>query len=287
MTDTLPASTVAEPGVHPDMDEATYHADPVPGGSLSSGGARLLLEPGGPAKFAYRRGKEFHSPTFDLGKAAHTMALGVGASIAVVNAKDWKTKAAQQARDQAHEDGATPLLVADYQRVLAMADAVKAHPLAGGLLAAGHPELSMFWVDKPTGVWCRSRPDWKTTDRHGRLLLVDLKTCEKADTDSIAKSVANYGYDQQAAWYSNGAINLDLAEDDEDMAFLFVFVEKSPPHLVHVVQLDADAMLRGRRRNRRALELYAQHDAAGVWPGHPTDAITDITLPFWATREDY
>ena len=45
---------VDEPGVYDGLDEAAYHADPVPGGSLSASGAKLLLPPSCPALYADR-----------------------------------------------------------------------------------------------------------------------------------------------------------------------------------------------------------------------------------------
>lgn len=276
---------ITETGIHPGMDEQTYHNDPVAGGSLSSGGARKLLEPGGPARFAYERRhpRARSTKAFDLGHCAHTLALGAGAGIERLAFKDLRTKAAQQAQQQAYADGKVPILEGDYQRVMAMVDAIRSHELAGPLLAAYGPvEQSIFWIDQPTGIWRRARPDKTIRDRTGRLVLIDLKTCENADEVAVAKSTARYGYHQQDPWYRDAAIALGL---DDDPGFIFIYVEKQPPHLVHVVQLDPDDVAAGRRRNRRAIDIYAECTATGAWPGHPTD-ITQISLPAWATRED-
>lgn len=278
--------TITDPGVWPDMSEDIYHGDPVPGGSLSSGGARTLLEPGGPAKFHYarRHPRTGGTKVFDLGHAVHTEALGAGAGLAVVDADSWRTKAAKDAKEAAYAAGQIPVLTDDYWRVRQMVSALQSHPIAGALLATeGDAEQSLFWVDQATGVWCRARHDKAIRDRAGRLLIVDLKTCENADEASVARSSANYGYYQQDAWYTDAAVALDL---DDDPGFIFVFVEKQPPHLVHVVQHIATDIDTGRARNRRALQTYAQCTAAGLWPGYPTDTITDIALPAWATRED-
>jgi hypothetical protein len=278
------STLITEPGVWADMPEDVYHADPVPGGSLSSGGARTLLEPAGPAKFVYWRGKQRNSATFDLGKAVHTEALGAGAGLAVVDADSWRTKAAKEAKEAAYAAGQIPVLTDDYRRVRLMVSALQAHPIAGALLAAeGDAEQSLFWIDQDTGVWCRARHDKAIRDRSGRLLIVDVKTCENADEASVARSSANYGYYQQDAWYTDAAVALGL---DDDPGFLFAFVEKQPPHLVHVVQHIAADIDTGRARNRRALQIYAECTQAGTWPGYPTDTITDIALPAWATRED-
>lgn len=276
---------ITEPCVIDDMDEAVYHSDPVPGGSLSSGGARTLLEPGGPAKFHYVRNhpRTTSTKSFDLGHAAHTLALGIGSEIHAVKAKDWKTKAAQQERDDARAAGKVPVLEADKHRVEAMVKAIKSHRLAGGLLQTGTPELSAFWQDETTGVWCRARWDWKTHSRSGRLVLVDLKTCENAYEAAVSKSFGNYGYHQQDEWYRRPARVLGL---DDDPGFVFIFVEKQPPHLVQVVQLNAEDVEVGRRRNDAALRIYAECTRTGDWPGYGDD-IAEISLPPYYPRQEF
>lgn len=285
MTATL-SPAITGPCVIDGMDEAVYHADPVPVGSLSSGGARTLLQPGGPAKFHYERThpRTGSTKTFDLGHAVHTRALGAGSDLWVIDAADWRTKAAREERDEAYAAGKVPILVDDARRVHAMVDALLDHnPIAESLIRAeGDVEQSLFWQDQATDVWCRARHDKAVRDTSGRLVIVDLKTCEAADTRAITRSMTSYGYHQQDAWYRDAAIALDLADEP---GFVFVFVEKTPPHLVHVVQLHPADVAAGRARNRHALDIYAKCTADGVWPGHPTDDITEIELPAWA-RED-
>jgi hypothetical protein len=285
---TTPVLEVTEPCVLADLDEAAYHRDPVAGGSLSSGGARLLLEPGGPAKFDHARQHPRTSSTkaFDLGHAVHTEILGVGAGIKVVDHDSWRTKAAQNAKKEAYAAGQTPVLADDYWRVRQMASAALSHPAAGPLLTAtGDAEQSLFWTDPDTGMWCRARHDKPIRDRNGRLVIVDLKSCEKADERSIQRSVANYGYHQQDQWYRRAAVALDL---DGDPGFVFVFVEKDPPHLVSVKQLDAEALEVGRRRNNAALALYAECRRTGVWPatGYGDD-FAEISLPPYYPTQEY
>jgi hypothetical protein len=165
-----------------------------------------------------------------------------------------------------------------------MVAALRSHPTAGALLwAEGDAERSLFWIDEATGVWCRARHDKAIRDRTGRLIIPDLKTCERADERSAQRSVANYGYHQQGALYTDAAIALGL---DDDPGFVFVFVEKEPPHLVNVVQLDAEALEVGRRRNNAALRIYADCTASGVWPGYGND-ITEISLPTYYPTQEY
>ena len=275
---------ITEPGVYADLDETAYHADPVPGGSLSSTGARSILPPGTPAKFRYERHRTTHKRTWDFGSAAHAMVLGTGPEIVIIDADSYRTKDAQEARDSAYGDGKIPMLPAEYEAALSVQIAVRHHPVAGPLFAkdTGVPEQSMFWVDEPTGVWCRGRADWiKPAPTGGRLILADLKSTVAADEEAITKSIANYGYHQQADWYLRGAQALLHA----DPAFVLVFVEKTPPHQVHVVQLDAYTLQIAHAKNQRALQVYAECVATDTWPGYPTD-ITTVSLPAWAERTE-
>ncbi|MEU5838815.1 PD-(D/E)XK nuclease-like domain-containing protein [Streptomyces diacarni] len=276
---------VTEPGIHP-MTAAEYHADPVPGGSLSSTGARRLLPPGCPALFAHERDHgRAPSSVLDLGHAAHRLVLGDGPTIHVVEADNWRTMAAREERDQARADGLVPLLAAEYDQVAAMADALRAHPVASALFdpaRGGAPEQALFWRDPPTGVWRRALLDWLPPSAPGRMIMADYKTTTSAAPEAIRKAVDTYGYHQQAAWYTAGIKSLGLAED---VAFVFVFQEKTTPYLVTVVQLDAMAMRIGAARNRRALQLYAECTASGRWPGYADD-IEHLSLPAWAEARD-
>jgi PDDEXK-like domain of unknown function (DUF3799) len=277
---------VVEPGVY-DMPEDVYHRDPVPGGSLSVSGAKKLLPPDCPARFAYDRA---HPPVpthaMEIGTAAHKMVLGIGAQLVVIDAKDYRTQAARDTRDAARLAGKVPLLPAEYAQAQAMADAVRVHPVASALFNPdnGAPERSLFWQDPEMGVWLRSRLDWLPHPVRGwgqRMVIADLKTTASADKASVAKSMHNYGYFQQAPFYSDGVRALGL---DDDPAFVFVFVESDPPHLISVAQLDDEAMTIGRALNRIAIERYRDCVEAGVWPGY-SDEIELISLPPWALRQ--
>lgn len=276
---------VDEPGVYDGLDEAAYHADPVPGGSLSASGAKLLLPPSCPALYAWRRDHPKVSAEFDFGTAAHKYVLGTGPKIQHVDAKDWRTRAAQQEAEAARAAGRVPLLVADAEKVRGMAAAIWEHPVASALFdpERGRPEQSLFWRDPGFGIWRRARLDWLPDPRRGgRMVIPDYKTTVSADPASIRKHVANYSYHQQAAQYIDGIRALGL---DEDPAFLFVFQEKTPPYLVTVVQLDDEAEAAGRARNELAMEIWRDCTQAGVWPGYSQD-IELITLPPWAARTE-
>lgn len=277
---------VREPGVY-ELDHATYHADPVPGGSLSSSGARLLLPPSCPAR--YRWEADHPSPPSDAmerGTAAHTVLLGTGPAVVEVDADSWRTKAAKQAREDITAAGGVALLPDDYAHVHAMAAALAVHPLARHLFNPDHgdPERSLFWVDGPSGVWRRARLDWLPHPQPGRRpLVVDYKTTATASPAALARTITSYGYHLQAAWYLDAGAALGLW--DESAVFLFVFQERTPPYLVTVAEVSAIDMRTGRQANRRAIDTYRACTESGRWPGYSDDEPAAITLPPWAAKQ--
>jgi PDDEXK-like domain of unknown function (DUF3799) len=277
-----------EAGVY-DIPEDVYHADPVPGGSLSSTGARKLLPPSCPARFRYEQDHPIHKDVFDFGTAAHKLVLGAGKPLAVLDAEDWRSKAAREWREAVRAEGSVPLLTAEHEQVQDMAAAIRNHPLASALLCRGDvmTEQSYFWPDPEYGIWRRARFDAfrQGGGDGGRLIITDYKTTASADPASFAKSVANFGYHQQAAWYLDAADGcMGVATD---AAFLFVAQEKAPPYLVTVCELDGDAIDAGDALNRRAMEIYRDCIEADAWPGYqPENDIALITLPPWARRHE-
>lgn len=279
---------ITEPGVYPDVTDERYHRDPVVGGSMSSTGARRILPPGCPAQFRWDRDNPPPpKPHFDIGHAAHRLVLGTGPDIVVVDEKDWRKKAAQEARDEAHAAGAVPLLAHDWERVEAMAEAIRRHEIASTLFnpALGQSEVTLVWTDPKTGTACRARFDWLPQRVAGmRLIIPDYKSAAAVDLDALQRAVASHGYHQQSAWYKAGAIALGLG--DEDTAFVFVAQQKHPPYLVTIVELDHVAMRIGAARNRQALDIHAWCLANNRWPDHADGEIRQIHLPAWVENQE-
>lgn len=283
LTNAAIAEPITKPGVY-DITNEQYQADPVKGGSLSNSGARRLLPPSCPAKFKYERdhGRK-PKREYELGHAAHKLVLGVGEELVVIAADSYRTKAAQEDQAQARAEGKVPLLEAEYEVVKAMAAALRADELAAAMLepGTGQPEQSLFWRDAETGVIRRARLDWLRTNASGRLWVPDYKTCNDASSDALERAANDYGYFRQSRWYLDGVNALGLGDSPR---FAFVFQEKTPPYLVHVVEPTALALEAGAYYNRKALNTYAECMRTDRWPGYSADAehLTQISLPPWA-----
>lgn len=262
-----------------DIPNDEYHALP----SLSSSGARKLLPPSCPAIFRWEQDHPVHRDYFDFGSAAHKVVLGdMSANVAVIDADNWYTRRAKDARDEARAVGRIPILTADWQTVLDMAAAIQQHPIASRLLDPlhGRSEQSLSWTDPATGVDCRARLDWLPDPGPGRMIVPDYKTAKSASPQAFRSSAANYGYHMQAAWYLQ-ALQAGL---DEDPAFVFIVQEKTPPYLVSVIELGPDSLELGATQNHRAREIFRDCTAANTWPGY-TDGVDLIELPGWYFKQ--
>ncbi len=266
---------ITEPGVY-QMSSDVYHAD----SALSSSGARKLLPPYCPALFKWHReNQQPPSRVFDFGHAAHKMVLGDGPEIAVIDAKDYRTKVAQDARDEARADGKIPMLDHEVETALAMASVLQGTRM---FRQPGKPEQSLFARDEATGVMLRARIDWLPESVDGRMTIVDYKTTVCAEPGAFGRSAARYRYDQQAAFYVDIVKALGLAEHVD---FVFVAQEKSAPYLVQPFRIEEYELAIGRRRNREAIELFARCVEADDWPSYSAGVET-LSLPAWMDDEE-
>src|SRR5690606_33998548 len=87
-----------------DMPESEYHAHP----SLSSTGAKLLLDSPAAFDWVIRQGHREEKAAFDTGSAVHAEVLGVGYGVEELDFDSWRSKAAREAQDEARAAGLIP-----------------------------------------------------------------------------------------------------------------------------------------------------------------------------------
>jgi hypothetical protein len=171
--------------------------------------------------------------------------------------------------------GRTVLTKADAELVMRMGHAVYSHPAAAMLLGLpGKAETTHMWNDAATGLQCKCRPDWLTDDGS---LIIDLKTTEDASPRAFSRSISQWRYHAQAAWYLDG---VEQATGTRPEQFLFICVEKKAPYAVAVYAADADMIAVGAQTAARDLDVLATCKAANAWPGY-SDQIEPISLPAW------
>ena len=267
---------ISKPGIFDDVGEAVYHGDRYLttelGRSLSVSGAKTLLK--SPALFAYQRdNRPPPKDVFDFGHVAHKYVLGVGDEIVRVEADDWRTKDARTAREEARAAGQIPILAADDDRAHAMAAAVTAHPVASRLFSDGAAEQSAYWIDEQTGITRRARFDWLRTNS-----IIDLKSAADASPDGFARAAANFGYGMQAVWYQDATEALL----GRRLRFVFVCVEKEPPHQIGLYVISPAWEDLAHAQNRRAITTFAACESSGHWPSY-SPRIETLEPPRWLT----
>ncbi len=279
-------STITSPCIVDGMSDEEYHADPVEGGSLSSTGARAILK--SPKRFVWDRTHRRESAAFDVGHAAHAKILGVGLGVVeyptehLTPSGNASTKAATVAWATGQRAaGLVPVTPDQIADVDAMAEAVLAHKPARDLLEApGKSEQSAFAQDPMTGTWIRVRIDRLGDDGTAS----DLKTTTDANPDEFRRDVAKYGYDVQQEFYKF-ALDLLPPRLERPRAFRFIVVEKTPPYLVSVNELDAEFEAIGRQRMRRAIDTYKRCRDADEWPGYE-EIVHLVDPPRWLAYEE-
>lgn len=280
-----------QPGIV-DVSPEAYHVDsttPVP--SLSSTMARILLNrtPLHAWAASPRLQREFphvdrapaqpkESDAFDIGRACHAILLGRGGSIDVVLADDWAKKVAREQRAASREAGRTPLLLAQYEGAMRMAEAAR-RVLGEAKLELDPNRSEVAAYAEIEGVLCRvmidNAPAWPTAP------LIDYKTCEDASPEACLKSVQAYGYDFQWQWYRE----VWQAATGERRRLLFLFGEKSPPHEHQIIELyegrgEGDWSQDAAEKCSEARRIFRNSLETGEWPGYPV-RIATLHAPQW------
>lgn len=253
-----------------------YHADKVADvPSLSSSIAHTLISRS--ARHAYTEHPKLNpyfqrveKDKFDVGTVAHAILLEGADIVEMVDAPDWRTKAAQEARDAARRAGKVPLLPHQLTDVHAMVEAatdqILAHEAKPQLLAAGKAEGTLVWQDDH-GVICRARPDWL----HDDLVTIDdyKTTSGSADPHSWTRNTMfAIGADIQAAFYLRGLRK--LTGPLPGLEFRFIVQETYPPYALSVVALSPDAMALAEDKVKTAIAMWAKCLDTGKWPAYPT-----------------
>jgi hypothetical protein len=113
--------------------------------------------------------------------------------------------------------------------------------------------------------------------------LADIKTTEDASEDAFSKAIFDYGYACQGAYYLDIANALE--PENPKQGFVFIVVEKHPPYVVMIYELDEASIAYGRRQYQRLLRRYAQCVATGQWPGYPEKCVK-VGVPDWVLRRE-
>ena len=274
-----------ELGVFIDIPAEEYHAD-----KNIVGHSALVRMLRSPAHYRhYVTTPHEPTPALKFGTALHTAVLepDVFEETYVVQPKfDRRTKDGKALAEQWELANAEKVAIEEDKKVClqGMQSAIARHLGAAKLLRNGWTEKSLFWVDPDTGIMCGIRPDLLAVDNLGRIIAtVDLKSTLDAGKDKFAKSMANYGYDVQAAFYTDGIAQAIGYE----VPFYFLAAESEAPHGVGLYKTGPKTLEAGRAKVRMGLQLMQWCRENDTWPSYqPFGEEEEIEIPHWATKMD-
>ncbi len=279
-----------------------YHLDPCPAPSLSSSIAKILCE-SSPlhAKSAHLRlnGGVMSSDDADhlsIGTIAHALLLGGLNKAEVLEFKDWRTNASQEARGVARANGKIPLLEKHWGPVLAMVTACRSqlaqHKDAKDAFEDGKPEQTVVWQEEAAfgKVWCRARLDWLSSDHRS---ISDYKsTGATANPEVISRTLFSNGWDIQAAFYLRGIAQAFKVwhPDEIRTTFRFICQETYAPYALSVISLGPDALMLAEKKVQFAIDKWGECLYRNEWPGY-VNRTAYANLPAyleaqWVAREE-
>jgi PDDEXK-like domain of unknown function (DUF3799) len=226
--------------------------------------SRLKLIGKSPKHFREAVTKE--TSTMGCGSAVHSLVLG-GQRVTsypgpVRRGKEYEAFAAAN-------ENALILTRTEYEKVMPMADAVLASPLAAPYLK-GRKEVEVNWSF--LGRDCQSHMDMLADDWTS---VADLKSCESADPGQIKWKAARYCWFSQLAFYSEAVMQLGHARPEEHV---IVAVESASPYPVTVMRLTARALEHGQKQWRLWFERLLACEASGSWPAY-CESVVDLDAP--------
>lgn len=267
------------------MPAAEYHADPCPEPSLSASIAKIVVGQSPlHAWTAHPRLNTAFEPeeatAFDVGSAAHALLLEGEDRMAVIDANDYRTKAAQEARDNARASGKHPVLSKQYENIKTMVSVAKAAitrcgDLSGMSLDRGVAEPVILW--KEGNVWCRSRLDFLPADHS---LILDYKTTTDTAPAAFSRQITRMGYHIQAAFYERGV----KAILGVDAPFVLMAQETGEPFAVSFHGCAPSLMEIARKLVDDAIKTWGACLSANRWPGY-SDRIHWAEAQAWQMAE--
>lgn len=255
------------PGFH-QISMEKYLADPCVVPSLNATVANVLIRES--ARKAWhchpRLNPDYrpdHDDKFDIGTVAHAMLLERDTSrLVVVDADDWRTKAAKEQRIAARAEGKTALLARHVAGVTAMVATASAF--------IKQSEVGAYWDDaesEVTGIaledktYLRCRFDRITRNRR---LIFDYKSTADAAPEAFSRQIVRMGYHIQEAFYRRIARNLGATGP----RFVFVAQSVEPPYECSLHGCDPALQEIAEAEVERAIALWRSCMKAKEWPSY-------------------
>lgn len=298
---------ITKPGIYRGVASADYFADPCPEPSLTQSLCKVLIDRS-PLRARYEHPRlcppttladkygivqddepEKYLKAQAIGNAAHAIMIGRGKTLAIIQADDFRTKAAKEQRDAATAAGNTPILEKHFAVATEIVDAgrekLKRHE-DHDAFTNGAGEVALVWQDGG-GIWCRALVDW---------LHDDLRTVDDYKTSGMSMAPHVIGIRAEAAGWHIQAAFIERGLDTLDPAgagrrrFRFIAQEQDgQPYDLTTMHMDEHWLTMGRKKVDAAVTLWRHATTTGRWPGYPNRGVTPEYPGFresqWLDRE--
>lgn len=279
-------------GVYTDMPFADYHAVEA----VSASGLRVFAR----SPWHYRHRVDI-TPTRPMlrGSLAHCALLepdAMGARYIVVpedaprrpTAAQWAAKkpndSSREAMDwwrgfQERAEGREVITAEEFAICRAQLAAIAAQPELAALLAHGSGEVSIFWLDPDTRLYCKARLDWLQTDgKQARIL--ELKSTADESPSAFGRTAARMRYELQRAHYIDAVKYGGRLQFD---GFTFAAVTSAAPVLA--VPYDVTEEIASQADDERAelMQRLAWCLKENAWPAYGSGKLP-LDFPAYAKR---
>lgn len=185
------------------------------------------------------------------------------------------------------KDHRTALDAEVYDSVLRCGDALRTHDITGQWLSPGQKDFRRFnevslFAKNQLGQLVKGRFDRMAYDGV-TLSILDLKTTHTASPREFQRTCANFGYDLQAAWYTDLAAT--CFPEARAIEFYFIAVERKAPYGISVFRASEQLLQSGRHKMAKALDLFAQCSELDYWPSYEP-VVHSLDMPSWAKQEE-
>lgn len=273
-------------GLHHNVKASVYHADPCEQPSLSSGIVRTIRSKSlAHAKLEHPRlggMKRKLTPSLSFGGYMHALIANDTSGFDVRDFPTFESKAAKEWADAVTLDGREPCLQRTADAAEPVAKAIMARVGEGLTIdpcKTGDAEVTAIW--KEGDVWCRARFDRLVCDAYADIW--DWKSTDDITDRGIVRSILEYGYHIQAAFYMRG-LSAVLPEYTGRVTFTLGFGEKGNPNTVRRVKLDPVFLAVGKQEVAGAIDQWKSAMKTGEFPGIPVDTF-EAVAPAWMDDE--
>lgn len=233
--------------------------------ALSSGVAFKAINLS-PAHALHYKTTERNHKDADRGQIIHQLLLeGHEENLVPIDAEDWRTKAAKEARDAAYAENKFPILAKEVEgiresvkRALAFIETTELK----GIFGNGHAETTVEWDED--GMLCKARPDYLKLDRDGTGWHISVKTTSaSADPLTWSRRQMATGYDFSMAFYDRG-----LRANGMNVEHRFLVIEQTAPFGVAVFALAPAKAALADADVERAIRLWHRCLETNSFPGY-------------------